>query len=230
VAASLFRALASAERAVVLFFDDLHWSDDGTLRMFEYLALHAAVPHLLVIGSFRDDEGAAQHLPEMAAGQQGVDCIALQPFAVADVAALLSDLLHDDRRHVEALAGLIASKTYGNPYFTIKFILALAQEGLVAFRSDGTCAWELAPIEAKGYTNNVVDLLLGQIKLLPMRCRKTMHLLSSEARMCARLRWLRTCRANGSTTCLRRRSMRSWCSVRTTPIRSRTTGYSKPPI
>jgi len=178
VAASLFRALASAERAVVLFFDDLHWSDDGTLRMFEYLALHAAVPHLLVIGSFRDDEGAAQHLPELAAGQQGVDCIALQPFAVADVGALLADLLHDDRRHVEALAGLITSKTYGNPYFTIKFILALAQEGLVAFRSDGTCAWELAPIEAKGYTNNVVDLLLGQIKLLPMRCRKTMHLLS----------------------------------------------------
>ncbi|GAB2890751.1 AAA family ATPase [Paraburkholderia jirisanensis] len=178
VVTSLFRVLASAEQTIVLFFDDLHWSDDGTLRVFEYLASRASVPHLLVIGSLRDDGVVAQHLTDTVASQQGVDCIALQPFTVPDVAALLSDLLHDDQHHVAALASLITSKTYGNPYFTIQFILALAQEGLVAFRSDGTCAWELAPIKAKGYTTNVVDLLLGQIRLLPVRCRKTMHLLS----------------------------------------------------
>ncbi|CAB3752494.1 trifunctional serine/threonine-protein kinase/ATP-binding protein/sensor histidine kinase [Paraburkholderia humisilvae] len=178
VVGDLLRAFASAERPVVLFIDDLQWSDDGTLSVLEYLALRAPLPYLLVIGSFRDDEIAPSHPLHALAHDEKAELIALQPLTVDAVAALLADLLNDRQDRVLVLARLIVDRTYGNPFFTIQFISTLAQEGLITFQLDGRCTWDPTRIEAKGYTNNVVDLLLRQIDLLPAPTRDLMVIFS----------------------------------------------------
>ena len=59
-------------------------------------------------------------------------------------------------------------KTAGNPFFAIQFVTALADEGLLAFDRDAACwSWDLKRIRAKEYTDNVVDFMLGKLRLLP---------------------------------------------------------------
>ncbi len=66
------------------------------------------------------------------------------------------------------LAQLVHEKTGGNPFFAIQFLTALAEEGLFAFDPDAASwCWDLARIRAKGYTDNVVDLMVGKLKRLP---------------------------------------------------------------
>jgi len=185
VVANLLGAFASAGRPVMLFFDDLQWSDDGSLSVLDYLVLRAPVPHLMIVGSFRDDEIAASNPLHALAHDGNVELIAMRPLAAADVAALLSDLLHDSSGCVLPLARLIVEKTYGNPFFTIQFVSALAQEGLIGFQTDGSLVWDATRIRAKGYTNNVVDLLLQRIELLPASTRELLHVFSCLGRRAA---------------------------------------------
>ena len=56
-------------------------------------------------------------------------------------------------------------KTAGNPFFAIQFLTALAEEGLLTFdRGAARWTWDLRRIRAKGYTDNVVDLMLGKLR------------------------------------------------------------------
>src|SRR5262249_40606960 len=60
------------------------------------------------------------------------------------------------------------TKTGGNPFFAIRFLFALADEGLVAFDATaGGWSWDLARIRAKGYTENVVELVVDKLGQLP---------------------------------------------------------------
>jgi len=63
---------------------------------------------------------------------------------------------------------LVHQKTEGNPFFVIQFLTALAEEELLAFDSGAAAwTWNLARIRAKGYTDNVVDLMAGKLSRLP---------------------------------------------------------------
>ena len=66
------------------------------------------------------------------------------------------------------LAELVFEKTAGNPFFTIQFLLALAEQALLAF-DPGTAAWtwDLPHIRAKSFTDNVAELMAAKLNSLP---------------------------------------------------------------
>jgi len=71
--------------------------------------------------------------------------------------------------NAQPLSQLVQEKTAGNPFFVIQFISVLADEGLIAFdRGKKAWSWDLARIQAKGFTDNVVDLMVGKLKRLPL--------------------------------------------------------------
>src|SRR5258708_25637782 len=93
--------------------------------------------------------------------------IVLAPLGLDDVGRLLADSLHCDRAPAPPLAQLVHEKTGGNPFFAIQFLTALAEEGLLEFDPDAEAwIWDLARIRAKGYTDNIVDLMVGKLKRL----------------------------------------------------------------
>src|SRR5262249_55560180 len=70
-------------------------------------------------------------------------------------------------------------KTTGNPFFAIQFISALAEEGLVTFDyGEGRWSWDLNSIRDKGYTDNVVDLMVGKLNRRPLGTQKALQLLA----------------------------------------------------
>jgi predicted ATPase len=70
-------------------------------------------------------------------------------------------------KHVRPFAQLVHEKTAGNPFFAIQFFTALAEEGLLEFEPRAA-AWilDFAGVREKGYTDNVVDLMVGRLKRL----------------------------------------------------------------
>src|SRR5260370_27458912 len=93
--------------------------------------------------------------------------IVLAPLAREDLGRLVADSLHCDPERATPLAQLIQDKTAGNPFFAIQFISALAEEVLLTFdHGEGRWTWDLNRIHAKGYTDNVVDLMVGKLNRL----------------------------------------------------------------
>ena len=90
--------------------------------------------------------------------------IVLAPLACEDLGQLIADSLHCEPERATPLAQLVHEKTAGNPFFAIQFISALAEEGLLTFdHGDARWSWDLNRIHAKGYTDNVVDLMVGKL-------------------------------------------------------------------
>ena len=89
------------------------------------------------------------------------------------------DALHCGPDSAGALALLVYEKTGGNPFFTIQFLTSLAEEGLLRFeRAAAVWSWDLEGIRAKGYSDNVVELMLGKLRRLPQRTQTALQQLA----------------------------------------------------
>src|SRR4029077_16572649 len=108
-----------------------------------------------------------------------VDEITLAPLAYEDLRQLVADSLHCDRDRASSLTELIHEKTAGNPFFAIHFTTALADEGLFIFDyGAGQWSWDLNLIRAKGYTDNVVELMVAKLNRLPVEAQKALQQLA----------------------------------------------------
>ncbi len=166
---------ARPEHPLALFLDDLQWLDAATLDLLEDLLTQPDLKHLLLIGAYRDEEVTPTHplTRRLAAIRQvggRIQEIVLKPLGFEDVSRIVADALHSDRVH--PLARLVHEKTAGNPFFVIQFLTALAEEGLLAFDRDAArWTWDLERIRAKGFTDNLADLMLGKLRRLPLPTR-----------------------------------------------------------
>jgi PAS domain S-box-containing protein len=167
------QVFARSEHPLALFLDDLQWLDAATLDLIEHLVLHPEVRHLLLVGAYRDNEVSPGHpltrmLGRVRNSKGRTQEIVLSPLSLDDVARLLADALHTDPASVRPLAGLVFEKTAGNPFFTIQFVSALAEEGLLVFDpSIAVWRWDLPRIRAKDLTENVADLMAAKLSRLP---------------------------------------------------------------
>jgi PAS domain S-box-containing protein len=169
---------------LALFLDDLQWLDAATLDLMEDLLTQPDVNGLLLIGAYRDNEVAPDH-PLMrklrALRQSGAKVldIVLAPLSRLDLEELIADALHCERGRAEPLADLVGEKTNGNPFFAIQFISTLAEQGLLIFdHGQGMWIWDLARIHSRGFTDNVVDLMVEKFNRLPVGTQKALQQLA----------------------------------------------------
>lgn len=162
---------ARAEHPLVLFLDDLQWLDMDSLDLFEDLAVHAELRHLLLVGAYRDNEvGDGQALRSVLARleDRGATALRLAGLAPSDLAALLAEALNHPRHAVGPLANCVAHKTGGNPFFAEQFLAALMEDGLLLFDAGRSrWHWDLQRVEERQVTDNIVDLLIERLRRLP---------------------------------------------------------------
>jgi PAS domain S-box-containing protein len=170
---SFLGVFASPDHPLVLFLDDLQWLDPATLTLLEDLITGDEMRHLLLVGAYRDNEVDPSHplvrmLDEVRKSGAQLSEIALAPLPLAEVAQLVDDTLRCGPDRAHSLAAIVHEKTQGNPLFASRFVVALADEDLLVFdRSLAAWTWDLGRIRAKGYADNVVDLMLGALNRLP---------------------------------------------------------------
>src|SRR6516165_5259045 len=175
---------ARAEHPLALFFDDLQWLDAATLDLLEDLLAHPDLRHLMLVGAYRDNEVDATHpltrkLQAIRNAGVKINEITLAPLARVHVGQLIAEAVHCEPARIAPLAQLVHDKTGGNPFFVIQFLQALAEEDLLTFDHDaGQWCWDPGRIHAKGYTDNVVDLMVGKLSRLPAGTRHALEKLA----------------------------------------------------
>ena len=88
--------------------------------------------------------------------------------------------LHCDPQRAAPLAQLVHGKTAGNPFFVDSVLCTRSPtKDLLAFDHDAACwSWDLDRIQAKGYTDNVIDLMVGKLARLPTSTQQALQQLA----------------------------------------------------
>jgi len=180
---------AQKEHPLVIFIDDLQWSDSATLKLMELLATDPDSKYLLLIGAYRDHEVSSTH-PLMQTVEYLQDTgiilnnLVLEPLSLAQVTELISETLNDSER-IQPLAELIWNKTGGNPFFLTQLLHTLYQEKLLRFDFTrlqspgrrGEWQWNIEEIHAIGITDkSVVELVASRIQQLPETTQQVLKL------------------------------------------------------
>ena len=170
-------ALATPERPLVLFLDDLQWADAATLGLLEPLLAGNGIRGLMLLGACRAAEPAAapllaESLDALRAAGAGLRRLVLQPLGPGEFGQLVADTLRSDLVHAEPLAALLFAKTGGNPFFAIQFLKSLERAGHFSFDVErGHWAYRIDAIGSAPLADNVVELMTQRIARLPARAQ-----------------------------------------------------------
>ena len=115
----------SAERSLVLGFEDIHWADEGMLDLIEHLARWVRGP-LLIVCLARDE--LMDRRPDWGGGRLNATSIALEPLSAAETKDLVSALYAGNGGDAELVAR-VARRAGGNPLFAEEMVNRLQEEG-----------------------------------------------------------------------------------------------------
>jgi predicted ATPase/AraC-like DNA-binding protein/tRNA A-37 threonylcarbamoyl transferase component Bud32 len=171
---------ATKKNPLVIFLDDLQWSDLSTIDLLKYLLLSSELNNLLVIGAYRDNEVTYEHpLEDMindinarARNIPGDFCllnqIYLGPLQEQAAGELIADTLRCNCADVLELTGFIYQKSKGNPFFLKSLLDSLYQRGVFTFNEETLkWCWNLDEIKKTEISDNVVEFLIQTLNLLP---------------------------------------------------------------
>ena len=160
-------------------------------------------PSLFLIGAYRDNEVSSAHplmltIEEIKKAGVRINNISLAPLGLPCVTQAIADTLNCTNSRAMPLAKLVLAKTNGNPFFMNEFLKSLYAEGLLYFvrekkstAKDGlnpstssppsllnSAAWEwdLEQIEARDFSDNVVELMADKIKKLAEATQRALQL------------------------------------------------------
>lgn len=167
---SFIATFSDRPRPLVIFLDDLHWTDPDSLSLLHHLLVEAPTPNLLVIGSYRDNEITSSHplseaLEQFHESSLAVTEIRLAPLSQHDFATMIADVLGIGPDRALPLAAMVHKKTAGIPLFALHFLGRLEHEGLLRHDpATSSWQWDIEAINAQAYSDNVIDLMLDAIK------------------------------------------------------------------
>ena len=174
--------LATAEHPLVLFLDDLQWADLASLELLKLILTDPACQHLLILGSYRDNEVNAAHrltqtIEELQTTAVPMQSLTLNNLKADDVSQLVAATLQTKNKKTQGLSQLIYEKTQGNAFFVKQFLQALYEEGQLQFDTEHRCwDWNIAQIQEQAITDNVVDLLTNKMEKLPLETQTVLTL------------------------------------------------------
>ena len=123
----------SRSQPLVLVLDDLHWADESSLLLLEFLAREIAATSVMVVGAYRDDEVSGSHPLVQTLGS-----LVREPhFQRVQLGGLSRDEVGE---FVEASAGVAVAdaaidslhrRTEGNPLFVGEVVNSISPEEMV---------------------------------------------------------------------------------------------------
>jgi predicted ATPase/signal transduction histidine kinase/DNA-binding NarL/FixJ family response regulator len=171
------------EHPLVIFLDDLQWTDSASLKLIQILLSDPDSKYLLIIGAYRDNEVNAMHplmltLEEIKQSGAVINNIFLQHLHLSHVNQLVSETLRTDQENSQPLAELLFNKTQGNPFFLIQLLKSLYQENLLTFNftPQGCWQWDIELLRDIDITDNVVELMVNQIQKLSATTQNVLKL------------------------------------------------------
>ena len=160
---------AKSKHPLVLFLDDLHWSDAPTLRLVHHLMTANEVRSLLLLGAYRDNEVNDGHrlIRTLAKVEESrpVETLFLEPLGRPTVHRICAETLRRDLDYSRPLSDAVFEKTGGNPFFVNELLKNLHEEEVIAFlHKEGRWHWDRKKLDRVAVSENVVELIINNLK------------------------------------------------------------------
>ncbi|MBD2635222.1 AAA family ATPase [Limnothrix sp. FACHB-881] len=174
------QVFTTANHPLVIFLDDLQWSDSASLQLLKVLMESSG--YLLMLGAYRDNEVSPVHplmltIGELEKANLTVNTITLLPLSLEHTNCLVADTLKCSRKLSKPLTQLVDRKTQGNPFFTTQFLKALHEDGYIVFdRDQGYWQCDIAQVNALALTDDVVEFMALQLQKLPTATQEVLKL------------------------------------------------------
>ncbi|MGD2117909.1 MAG: diguanylate cyclase [Chromatiales bacterium] len=181
VLTAFLRVFAGEGHPVVLFLDDLQWSDAPTLALLRRLVTSHDLSHLLLIGAYRSNEVGVGHplqlLLDDLQTQKNIRRLPVGELDRDSVACLVADALSRDAKDVRPLSDMLYDKTQGNPLFTNELLRQLYKEGAIALDpATGQWNWDLDAVRWSAVSNDVVEFMVDNLRRLPPATQQVLQL------------------------------------------------------
>ncbi len=128
-AITTFLTTASGSRPLVIVLDDLHWADEPSLRLLEFLVRNIADASLLVIGTYRDVELGRHHPLSRVLGDlartERASRIVLRGLDAEDIDRFVE--MTAGSRADPRLVSAVHEQTEGNPFFVAEVVRPAGQ-------------------------------------------------------------------------------------------------------
>jgi signal transduction histidine kinase len=171
----LLRAIASRERPVVMFIDDLQWAGRTPLGFVDLVLSEEPIDGLLLVAAFREGDVDAAH--PLAAplslwrDESAVRHLHLENLPAPSLVTMIAEMLHVDGAAAAGLLEVIEPHTSGNPYDTVELLNALRRDGMLTATAAGW-RWDGAAIRRHLGRSEVAGLRAAALDALPPEPRK----------------------------------------------------------
>jgi len=166
------------QQPLVLFFDDVHWTDPSTVDVLAHLATKFDSTRILVIATYRPSElyvlqhpfaGVKRELQTRGACQE----IEVEFLSTADVERYIA-LEFPENSFPRGFAGVIHSRTEGNPLFMVDLLHYLRDREVIV-KTDEEAGWRLLrslPDLSRDIPRSVGNVIERKIEQLSDRDRE----------------------------------------------------------
>jgi serine/threonine protein kinase/tetratricopeptide (TPR) repeat protein len=132
--ASQFFGAQARAATTVLYLDDLHWADDGSLDFIDHLARTCGAVPLLILCFARTD--LIERRPAWGEGLQAHARLTLQPLTRRESRQLVEEILRHAQSIPHALRELVVSAAEGNPFYVEELIKMLVDQKVIVPAAD----------------------------------------------------------------------------------------------
>ncbi|MFK7871946.1 MAG: AAA family ATPase [Oligoflexales bacterium] len=162
-----FLSVIAQKNPILLFIDDLQWSDLISIEILDYL-VKENIKNILFIGSYRSEEiTPSHHLHDLFDNLQNLVLQhELHPLSINAVEEMIKDTLHHENTEISKE---IIHKTGGNPFYVKQLLLNLHQEGKIYQTDESLGKWliDFKSLQDLEISDNVVNFIQKNISQMP---------------------------------------------------------------
>ncbi len=174
----LVRILAGIARSspLLIVIEDLHWADEATLELFQYLPRHTRAERIVLVGTYRVDEIHRRHplravLSNLSAARL-ISKLDLAPLDRTATARVVRETLRLPRDIPATFRDALYERCEGNPFFIEETLEAMKARGMLRYR-DGI--WLGAEESALALPESIRDALQRRLEQLPDESRRVLR-------------------------------------------------------
>lgn len=181
---NFFQVFSDSNKPLVIFIDDLQWSDLSSLNLMRNILTNKDLKNILIVGAYRDNEITTGHLFlqfKMEIEELGIhpEEVHLDNLQYGDIYRLITNTLGKSKNPLDELVKIVDKKSGGNALFVNQFLKAIYKNEMLYFDSiESSWKWDSEKLMGYNVEGDIVNLFLETINKLPTECIEVLKLAS----------------------------------------------------